>query len=114
MYAVIFEVKPKASGKEEYLAIASELRGILQDQEGFVSIERFQSLAEEGKILSLSFWEDEEAISRWRNDLQHRAGQRTGKDSLFYSYRIRVAKVIRDYTDADRQEAPADSNAALR
>ena len=109
MYAVIFEVKPKEVGKEEYLKIASELRKFLEDQEGFISIERFQSLIDENKILSLSFWESEAAIEKWRNLSQHRNGQRQGKEKLFESYRIRVAKVVRDYTNEKRDEAPNDS-----
>ena len=110
MFAVIFEVKPKIEGKETYLEIAAGLRDFLKIQDGFISIERFQSLNEEGKILSLSFWQDEDAIEKWRNLLEHRTAQKEGKDSLFHSYRIRVAQVLRDYTDSDRSEAPVDSN----
>ena len=114
MFAVIFEVKPKIEGKEEYLKIAADLRSSLENQDGFISIERFQSLSEEGKILSLSFWHDEAVIEKWRNLLEHRAAQKKGKESLFHSYRIRVAQVVRDYTESDRNEAPPDSNNALR
>jgi heme-degrading monooxygenase HmoA len=113
MYAVIFEVNPKAEGKDEYLKIASELRKFLENQEGFVSVERFQSLVDEGKILSLSFWEHENAVSEWRNTLEHCVGQRKGKSDLFHSYRIRVAKVVRDYTESDRTGAPTDLNEEL-
>ena len=113
MFAVIFEVKPKDDGKEEYLKIAAKLRNFLEDREGFISIERFQSLTEEGKILSLSFWDSEEAIDDWRNILEHRSAQKKGKESLFHSYRIRVAQVVRDYTESDRGEAPSDSNNVL-
>ena len=113
MFVVIFEVRPIAEGKEEYLKIAVELRSLLANREGFISIERFQSLNEEGKILSLSFWDSEDSIEKWRNTLEHRAGQKKGKDSLFHSYRIRVAQVVRDYTESDRNEAPSDSNKEL-
>ena len=113
MIAVIFEVKPKDDGKEEYLKIAAKLRNFLEDREGFISIERFQSLTEEGKILSLSFWDSEEAIDDWRNILEHRSAQKKGKESLFHSYRIRVAQVVRDYTESNREEAPSDSNNVL-
>ena len=112
MYAVIFEVYPKESGKEEYLNIASNLRSILENRPGFISIERFQSLTSEGKILSLSFWEDEDSIVGWRNLVEHRNAQRQGKNKLFKSYRIRVAEVKRDYTESLRTEAPLDSNEA--
>ena len=108
MYAVIFEVIPKKVGKEEYLNIASKLRKFLEGQEGFISIERFQSLIDENKILSLSFWKSESAIEKWRNLDQHRLGQKKGKEELFKSYRIRVAKVTRDYTEINRSEAPDD------
>ena len=113
MIAVIFEVKPKAEGKEEYLRIAGELRKFLEGREGFISIERFQSLVDEGKVLSLSFWEDEESIARWRNLMEHREAQRAGKESLFHSYRICVGEVVRQYTESDRDHAPEDSNVAL-
>jgi len=106
MYAVIFEVKPKDEGKEEYLKIASELRKFIENQEGFISIERFQSLVDQGKILSLSFWDSETAIEKWRNLDEHMIGQKKGKKELFHSYRIRVAKIVRDYTDLSREEAP--------
>ena len=110
MFAVIFEVYPTTKGMAEYLEIATELRGFLEDRDGFISIERFQSLNEEGKILSLSFWRDEEAIATWRRLLVHRSAQKKGRDSLFRSYRIRVAEVVRDYTLDEREQAPEDSN----
>ena len=113
MFAVIFEVIPTKDGKEEYLKIASELRSFLENRAGFISIERFQSLSSESKILSLSFWENEESISRWRNLIDHRNAQRKGKESLFRSYRIRVAQVVRDYTESNRTEAPSDSRKAI-
>ncbi len=113
MLVVIFEVIPTSDGKNEYLRIASELRKSLEGRDGFISIERFQSFSDDGKILSLSFWRDEEALAKWRNLLEHRAAQQTGKALLFASYRIRVAKVVRDYTQSDRSEAPSDSNDAL-
>lgn len=113
MIAVIFEVEPTAQGKEEYLTIAAELRGFLENRDGFISIERFQSLSDDGKILSLSFWRDEEAVQVWRNLFEHRTAQRKGKDALFSAYRIRVATVTRDYTGTEREQAPSDSKAEL-
>lgn len=113
MFAVIFEVKPKAEGKETYLEIAAGLRKLLENQDGFISIERFQSLSDEGKIVSLSFWRDAAAIEKWRNLTAHRAAQKKGREALFHSYRIRVAEVVRDYTESDRDEAPQDSKKAL-
>jgi len=113
LLAVIFEVTPTEEGKSEYLKIAAKLRSFLENRDGFISIERFQSLTEEGKILSLSFWRDENSIAEWRNVLEHRNAQKKGKELLFRSYRIRVAEVIRDYTETDRNEAPADSKSAL-
>lgn len=113
MIAVIFEVKPTAVGKEEYLKLAAGLKSFLERRQGFISIERFQSLVDEGKMLSLSFWTDEAAIETWRNVLEHRLAQQQGKSALFQSYRIRVAKVVRDYTELERNEAPEDSKQAL-
>lgn len=114
MYAVIFEVHPKGDSNTEYLAIAEKLRAFLADQEGFISIERFKSMVDDGKMLSLSFWESEEAIAKWRNVADHRFGQRKGLEELFHDYRIRVAEVVRDYTHEDRDHAPEDSNQELK
>ena len=113
MLAVIFEVIPSTEGREEYMAIAGELRRFLEGRDGFISIERFQSLVDENKILSLSFWRDEESIKQWRNLLEHRQAQKKGNKSLFKHYRIRVAEVKRDYTAGEREQAPADSNEIL-
>lgn len=114
MYAVLFEVTPSGeSEKEAYLNIAGKLKPMLADIEGFISIERFASLNEEGKVLSLSFWENEEAIEKWRNIIEHRKAQAKGHYELFKSYRIRVAKVARDYTADKREEASSDSNKSL-
>jgi len=114
MFSVIFEAWPTTEGREEYLEIAAKLRDFLKNQDGFISIERFQSLSEDAKVLSLSYWQDEVAIKKWRNLLEHRSAQQKGKDSLFKRYRIRVAEVVRDYSESDRQEAPADSNELLK
>ena len=106
MYAVIFEVEVKRDGKERYLGLASKLRKELENLDGFISIERFQSLADEGKILSLSFWESAEAIANWRNKVQHKEAQQEGMRELFGNYRIRVAKVERDYGMSSRDQTP--------
>ena len=110
MIAVIFEVTPTKEGKQEYLDIASRLREHLSEMPGFISIERFQSLAEPAKLLSLSCWEDESALERWRNHDEHRCAQTKGRDELFQNYRIRVCSVVRDYTMTSRDEAPHDSS----
>lgn len=112
-FAVIFEVYPEGNGKEEYLKIANRLNAELQKMPGIISVERFQSLTNKGKILSLSYWEDENSINNWRNKMAHREGQKAGHNHLFKSYRIKVSKVIRDYTNVDRKQAPEDSNIYL-
>lgn len=112
MIAVIFEGWPEAGEGERYLDIAAGLRPLLDGVPGFLSIERFQSLAEPGKLLSLSFWEDEAAVAAWRNTQAHRAAQAEGRARVFRDYRLRIASVIRDYGIADREGAPADSVAA--
>ena len=109
--AVIFEVIPKETQKNEYLEIAKELAPELKNIPGFISIERFQSIYHPEKILSLSFWESEEAILEWRNLEMHRSAQAKGRDHIFEDYHLRIASVIRDYGMFDRAEAPADSNA---
>lgn len=112
MIAVIFEVEPASEAKKmEYLSIAAELRPLLEQMDGFISIERFQSLANPGKILSLSFWRDEESIQKWRNMELHRLAQAKGRSDIFSDYRLRIAGVIRDYGLFNRTEAPADSKA---
>jgi len=107
LIAVIFEVW--ASDRQTYLDIATELRPLLDGIDGFVSIERFESLGEPGKLLSLSFWRDEKAVAQWRNLEPHRAAQAKGRGGIFKDYRLRIAGVIRDYGMTDRAEAPADS-----
>ncbi|KPN63593.1 Heme-degrading monooxygenase HmoA [Aliiroseovarius crassostreae] len=109
MIAVIFEVEPAEGRKGDYLDIAAEMRPLLDDIEGFISVERFQSLADPRKILSLSFFEDEEAIARWRNLNAHRGAQTKGRGGVFDGYRLRIASVIRDYGMFDRAQAPRDS-----
>lgn len=108
MIAVIFEVEPLADQKQRYLEIAAELKPLLETVDGFISVERFQSLVDERKILSLSFFRDEAAIRQWRTLEQHRAAQSAGRGSLFTNYRLRVAGVIRDYGMVDKEEVPED------
>jgi heme-degrading monooxygenase HmoA len=109
MIAVIFEFTAAPGRTQEYLDVAASLRPELDNIDGFISIERFSSLVNEGKIVSLSFWRDEEALERWRNLERHRLAQARGRAGLFADYRLRVASVIRDYGMHDRDQAPADS-----
>ena len=109
MIAVIFEVQPHKGQTDAYLDAAAQLRPLLTDIDGFISIERFASLSAPDKILSLSYWRDEEAVRQWRNIEAHRDIQRAGRQSIFADYRLRVAQVIRDYGMFDRDQAPADS-----
>jgi len=112
MIAVIFEVEPAEGREEDYLAIAARMREELVKQPGFISVERFRSLTTPGKLLSLSFWESEEAVRGWRCHAGHRGAQKAGREGVFAGYRLRVAAVLRDYGLAERRdEAPADSNA---
>ena len=111
MIAVIFEVRPAAGRKDDYLSIAASLRAELETMDGFISIERFQSLTDEGKVLSLSFWRDEDAVAGWRNQMHHRESQAAGRGGIFDDYRLRIASVVRDYGLTERAEAPADSRA---
>jgi len=107
--AVIFEVWPDR--RDDYLDIAAELRPHLKEIDGFISVERFASLTEKGKMLSLSFFRDEAAVEAWRNIAEHRAAQAKGRGGVFKDYRLRIASVIRDYGMNDRTEAPRDSKA---
>ncbi len=113
MIAVIFEVWPDGEdGKRDYLGLAAALRSDLTAMDGFISVERFQSLNEPGKLLSLSFWRDGEAVRAWRSLPSHLTTQDAGRAGIFRDYRLRVAAVIRDYGLNERDEAPADSRAA--
>jgi heme-degrading monooxygenase HmoA len=114
MIAVIFEVWPKTSRKQDYLNIAAELKPLLEKVDGFISIERFESLYEPGKILSLSFFRDEGAVNAWRNTVEHRKAQSKGRHEIFANYRLRVASVIRDYGMVEREQVPRDSRAIHR
>ena len=107
---VLFEVKPTKEGKRRYLDLAAMLKPMLAGFEGFIRAERFSSLNEEGKLLSMNVWTDENAVNRWRNMMEHRMSQKEGRDMLFESYKITVCSVIREYSDTDRTEAPDDSN----
>jgi heme-degrading monooxygenase HmoA len=112
MIAVIFEVQPNPAHRGDYLDTAAALKPLLEQIDGFISIERFESLSVPGKILSLSFWRDEEAVQRWRALEAHRSAQAKGRDGVFDDYRLRVAHVVRDYGLRERDEAPADSRKA--
>ncbi len=107
---VLFEVTPTKEGKEKYLELAGQLRPLLEDAKGFIKAERFTSLNEEGKLLSLNVWENEEALNEWRNNVHHRLSQKQGREKLFLSYKITVCESLRQYDDKERQQAPKDSN----
>lgn len=109
MITVIFEVWPKDGKAAEYFDVAASLRPELETLDGFISIERFESVTTRGKFLSISFWRDETAVAAWRKVDSHRMAQAKGRASIFADYRIRVASVIRDYGMAARDEAPGDS-----
>ncbi len=111
MIAVIFEVYPAKDEKNHYLDIAAGLKSDLEAIDGFISVERFQSLSDPSKILSLSFFDDEEAVLRWRNRVDHRQAQAEGRAGVFADYRLRVAHVLRDYGLNNRDQAPDDSKA---
>jgi heme-degrading monooxygenase HmoA len=111
MYAVIFELWPADGRTGEYFAYAAELRPLLESIDGFISVERFQSVTDQGKFLSLSFWRDEAAVTAWRNLVEHRRTQQAGRAGIFANYRLRVATVVRDYGLNERTQAPADSRA---
>lgn len=113
MIAVMFEVQIAEGKRQDYLDIAAHMRPLLDTVEGFVSVERFQSLTNPDKLLSLSFFEDEAAIQRWRNLTSHRTAQSQGRSGIFTNYQIRIAGVIRDYGMFDRKQAPDDSKKAL-
>ncbi|WP_120499386.1 antibiotic biosynthesis monooxygenase [Roseovarius sp. EL26] len=109
MIAVIFEVEIAAGQKPAYLDVAADLKPLLEQVDGFISVERFQSLSNPDKLLSLSFFRDEDAVQNWRNLMAHRQGQTKGRNGIFSNYHLRVAQVIRDYGMFDREQAPQDS-----
>ncbi len=109
MIAVIFESWPKPGKKDAYLDMAAMLAPLVEEIEGFISVERFESVSQPGKFVALSFWRDEEAVTNWRNIVEHRRVQKGSRKTVFDDYRLRVAHVIRDYSLSNRHEAPADS-----
>ena len=110
MIIVLFEVTIKKDCMDQYLSLAGKLKESLVQAEGFIRAERFSSFVNERKLLSLSVWESEDAVEKWRNQEEHRLNQRQGRDALFESYVITIASSVRIYTDKERQEAPRDSN----
>lgn len=109
MIAVIFEVQIAQGQKQAYLDVAAALRPLLEEIDGFLSVERFQSLSAPDKLLSLSFFRDEQAVHDWRSLTEHRLAQEKGRSGIFSEYRLKVAEVSRDYGMQDRDEAPQDS-----
>ncbi len=113
MIAVMFEVEPADGKKESYLEVAAKMRPLLDEVDGFISVERFQSITNPNKMISLSFFRDEDALKNWRTLAEHRAAQKAGRGGLFAGYRLRIGSVIRDYgLDERREQAPLDSNVA--
>ncbi|WP_418317118.1 antibiotic biosynthesis monooxygenase family protein [Piscinibacter sakaiensis] len=112
MIAVIFEVEPGHAAASRYFEIAAALKGDLETIDGFISVERFESIARPGHYLSLSFWRDEAAVREWRCHAMHRQAQHEGRDGMLAGYRLRVATVVRDYGMFEREQAPADSRSA--
>ncbi|HUN70356.1 MAG TPA: antibiotic biosynthesis monooxygenase [Burkholderiales bacterium] len=112
MIAVIFEFTPAQGRFPDYMELVGQLKAELDKAEGFVSLERFESITTPGKFISLQFWRDEESVAKWRNLQKHRAAQKKGRGGIFASYRLRIAGVIRDYGMDARAQAPADSVAA--
>ena len=108
MIVVMFESWPREGRKQAYIDMAASLTGHLQQMDGFLEIERFQSLTEPGKLIAISYWRDESAVTRWRQHEAHRLVQDKSRESIFKDYRLRVAAVIRDYGMHDRRQAPAD------
>lgn len=108
MIAVIFESWPKPGRKDTYLEMAAALMPLVEEIDGFISVERFESVSQPGKMVALSFWRDETAVQNWRTLVEHRRVQQVSRKTVFDNYRLRVASVIRDYTRDDRQEAPAE------
>jgi len=106
MFAVIFEVQPHNNKAGDYLELAAHLRPELEKIDGFISVERFESISQKGKYVSISYWRDEAAVKAWRSHVEHQQAQRTGRQEIFADYRIRVAHIIRDYGMYDRAQAP--------
>jgi heme-degrading monooxygenase HmoA len=109
MIAVIFEFTPNPGRFPDYMALVETLKPELAKAEGFISLERFESITAPGKFISLQFWKDEESVAKWRNVQKHRDAQKKGRGGIFASYRLRIASVARDYSMDERKEAPRDS-----
>ena len=112
MIVVIFESWPKPGNGETYLKMGQSMSSLVEGFDGFISIERFESVVEPGKFVALSYWRDEESVAAWRNVAEHRRIQDGSRRSVFNDYRLRVATVMRDYSMENREQAPPDSVAA--
>ena len=112
MIAVLFESKPHPGQKDAYLAAGARLGPLVESFDGFIEIERFESITNPGKVIAISYWRDEESVERWRNLEVHRKITNTSRRTIFADYRLRVARIIRDYTMRDRGQAPEDSKVA--
>ncbi len=109
MIAIIFEVWPHPEHKQPYLDMAADMRALVEQIDGFISVERFQSLTDPDKLLSISVFRDQAAVDQWRNTVEHRRAQQAGRNSYFRKYRIRVVSVLRDYGMEEREQVPDDS-----
>jgi len=104
MHVVVFEVTVKPDVGHRYFDIAAELKPELEKIDGFLSVERFESMLTPHKYLSLSFWRDEDSVARWREHGMHQSAQMLGKSEIFADFRISVAEIKRQYTLADRTD----------
>ena len=112
MIAVIFEFTPAPGRFTDYMALVAQLKPELDKADGFLSLERFESITTPGKFVSLQFWRDEASVAKWRNLQKHREAQKQGRGGIFAAYRLRIAGVLRDYGMDERAETPPDSVAA--
>ncbi len=113
MIGLFFEVLPKAGREETYFEMARLLRPELDKHDGLVFIDRYRSLSTGGLILSHQLWSSEECLIRWRENTKHKTVQRAGREQHFADYRLRVARLIREWTSQGEMAGTAAIDPAL-
>ena len=98
MIIVVFEFNVNKGREKDYFLEVEKLQTEIQNAEGFIGVDRFESNNTKGYYVSVSSWKDEQSVNKWHKNSKHAIAQNLGKKEIFKSFRIRVAKFFRDYS----------------